>query len=169
MTRIKLKETLAHKHQSYKLFAFFSLFLFWFSGTTILNNQSRSSFQFSNQRATSSSAALLPCWDWLPPADSDQWLGGRRSQTQRQLWVQSNSLFKKNPFSHLCNRSLYYLGWLKVFAMKRGVVGIKGVKTNLYLCLSADGMAYGSVRASTKLKSRVKMLLNSFVFFKHID
>lgn len=51
--------------------------------------------------------------------------------------------------------------------MKRGVVGIKGVKTNLYLCLGADGAAYGSVRASTKHKSRVKMVLNSFVFFKH--
>lgn len=38
--------------------------------------------------------------------------------------------------------------------MKRGVVGIKGVETNLYLCLSVDGAAYGSVRAFPTLKSR---------------
>lgn len=38
--------------------------------------------------------------------------------------------------------------------MKRGVVGIKGVKTNLYLCLSADGAAYGSVRAHRKRQNR---------------
>lgn len=41
---------------------------------------------------------------------------------------------------------LFCPGWLKVFAMKRGVVGIKGVKSNLYLCLSADGVARGAVR-----------------------
>lgn len=52
--------------------------------------------------------------------------------------------------------------------MKRGVVGIKGVKANLYLCLSADGAAYGSVRASPHSEVEgVKMLLYSFVFFKH--
>ncbi|KAF3842680.1 hypothetical protein F7725_001529 [Dissostichus mawsoni] len=29
--------------------------------------------------------------------------------------------------------------WLKVFAMKHGVVGVRGVKSGLYLCLSAEG------------------------------
>ncbi|XP_062258365.1 fibroblast growth factor 4 [Platichthys flesus] len=34
--------------------------------------------------------------------------------------------------------------WLKVFAMKHGVVGIKGVKSGLYLCMSREGLAYGA-------------------------
>uniref|UniRef100_A0A8D3B5R6 Fibroblast growth factor n=1 Tax=Scophthalmus maximus TaxID=52904 RepID=A0A8D3B5R6_SCOMX len=33
--------------------------------------------------------------------------------------------------------------WLKVFAMNQGVVGIRGVKSGLYLCMSAAGRAYG--------------------------
>uniref|UniRef100_A0A3Q3GB76 Fibroblast growth factor n=1 Tax=Labrus bergylta TaxID=56723 RepID=A0A3Q3GB76_9LABR len=33
--------------------------------------------------------------------------------------------------------------WLKVFAMKHGVVGIRGVKSGLYLCMNRDGQAYG--------------------------
>ncbi len=37
-------------------------------------------------------------------------------------------------------------GWLKVFAMRRGVVGIRGVKSGLYLCMSGEGLAYGAVR-----------------------
>lgn len=31
--------------------------------------------------------------------------------------------------------------------MKHGVVGIRGVKTGLYLCMSGDGLAYGAVRS----------------------
>ncbi|XP_051258971.1 fibroblast growth factor 4A isoform X2 [Dicentrarchus labrax] len=38
--------------------------------------------------------------------------------------------------------------WLKVFAMKHGVVGIRGVKSGLYVCMSADGLAYGAERFS---------------------
>ncbi|XP_070694424.1 fibroblast growth factor 4A [Pempheris klunzingeri] len=38
--------------------------------------------------------------------------------------------------------------WLKVFAMKRGVVGIRGVKSGLYLCISGDGLAYGAEQFS---------------------
>ncbi|XP_017546935.2 fibroblast growth factor 4A [Pygocentrus nattereri] len=33
--------------------------------------------------------------------------------------------------------------WLKVFAMKRGVVGIRGVKSELYLCMNKEGIAQG--------------------------
>uniref|UniRef100_A0A3Q3XAA5 Fibroblast growth factor n=1 Tax=Mola mola TaxID=94237 RepID=A0A3Q3XAA5_MOLML len=38
--------------------------------------------------------------------------------------------------------------WLKVFAMKRGVVGIRGVKTGLYLCMGGDGLPYGADKFS---------------------
>lgn len=31
--------------------------------------------------------------------------------------------------------------------MKHGVVGIRGVETGLYLCMSGDGLAYGAVRS----------------------
>ncbi|KAI4805254.1 hypothetical protein KUCAC02_009880 [Chaenocephalus aceratus] len=38
--------------------------------------------------------------------------------------------------------------WLKVFAMKQGVVGVRGVKSGLYLCLSAEGLPYGAEKFS---------------------
>ncbi|TKS66792.1 Fibroblast growth factor 4 [Collichthys lucidus] len=38
--------------------------------------------------------------------------------------------------------------WLKVFAMKHGVVGIKGVKSGLYLCMSGEGLTYGAEKFS---------------------
>ncbi|XP_034042393.1 fibroblast growth factor 4A [Thalassophryne amazonica] len=34
--------------------------------------------------------------------------------------------------------------WMRVFAVKSGVVGIKGVKSGLYLCFSGDGWPYGA-------------------------
>ncbi|XP_071773277.2 fibroblast growth factor 4 [Centroberyx gerrardi] len=38
--------------------------------------------------------------------------------------------------------------WLKVFAMKHGVVGIRGVKSGLYLCMRGEGIAYGAKQFS---------------------
>ncbi|XP_042350586.1 fibroblast growth factor 4A [Plectropomus leopardus] len=38
--------------------------------------------------------------------------------------------------------------WLKVFAMKHGVVGIRGVNSGLYLCMSGQGQAYGAEQFS---------------------
>ncbi|XP_037644803.1 fibroblast growth factor 4A [Sebastes umbrosus] len=38
--------------------------------------------------------------------------------------------------------------WLKVFAMKHGVVGIRGVKSGLYLCMNKEGLAYGAEKFS---------------------
>uniref|UniRef100_A0A3Q3GD31 Fibroblast growth factor n=1 Tax=Labrus bergylta TaxID=56723 RepID=A0A3Q3GD31_9LABR len=35
-----------------------------------------------------------------------------------------------------------------VFAMKHGVVGIRGVKSGLYLCMNRDGQAYGAEQFS---------------------
>uniref|UniRef100_A0AAY5ENG1 Fibroblast growth factor n=1 Tax=Electrophorus electricus TaxID=8005 RepID=A0AAY5ENG1_ELEEL len=37
-------------------------------------------------------------------------------------------------------------GWLGVFAMKPGVVGIRGTKSRLYLCMNEEGIAKGMVR-----------------------
>ncbi|XP_038150061.1 fibroblast growth factor 4A [Cyprinodon tularosa] len=34
--------------------------------------------------------------------------------------------------------------WLKLFAMRPGVVGIRGVKSGLYLCMTEHGLAYGA-------------------------
>ncbi|KAK3543911.1 hypothetical protein QTP70_031166, partial [Hemibagrus guttatus] len=38
--------------------------------------------------------------------------------------------------------------WLKVFAVKPGVVGIRGVKSRLYLCMNNEGIAQGMLRRS---------------------
>ncbi|KAI4886559.1 hypothetical protein NFI96_027117 [Prochilodus magdalenae] len=39
--------------------------------------------------------------------------------------------------------SKFDTGLLKVFAMKRGVVGIRGIKSELYLCMNEEGIAQG--------------------------
>ncbi|KAJ8012690.1 hypothetical protein DPEC_G00045510 [Dallia pectoralis] len=39
--------------------------------------------------------------------------------------------------------------FLKLFAMKRGVVGIRGIKSGLYLCMSRDGIAHGAGQFSS--------------------
>ncbi|TNN56353.1 Fibroblast growth factor 6 [Liparis tanakae] len=38
--------------------------------------------------------------------------------------------------------------WLKVFSMKHGVVGIRGVKSALYLCMNGKGLAYATEQFS---------------------
>ncbi|XP_026768690.2 fibroblast growth factor 5, partial [Pangasianodon hypophthalmus] len=38
--------------------------------------------------------------------------------------------------------------WLKVFAVKPGVVGIRGVKSRLYLCMNKEGIAQGMTQFS---------------------
>ncbi|XP_040058377.2 fibroblast growth factor 4A [Gasterosteus aculeatus] len=38
--------------------------------------------------------------------------------------------------------------WLNVFALKHGVVGIKGVKSGLYLCMTGEGLAYATEQFS---------------------
>lgn len=109
----------------------------------------------SNQRRRGAAAALLPRRDWLPPPDSAQRLGGRRSQALRQLWVQSThssspaATMNTLTYTHAPGLHLFSAlppGRLKVFAMKHGVVGIRGIKSGLYLCMGGDGLAYGAVR-----------------------
>lgn len=46
------------------------------------------------------------------------------------------------PLSYTC---VLHQGWLTVFAMRHGVVGIKGVMSGLYLCMDEDGLAFGEV------------------------
>ncbi|KAL4609097.1 hypothetical protein GN956_G24371 [Arapaima gigas] len=36
--------------------------------------------------------------------------------------------------------------WVKVFALRPGAVGIQGLQSGLYLCMSSDGTAHGSGR-----------------------
>lgn len=61
----------------------------------------------------------------------------------------TNTVYLKSTSKSLCITlpciSLSPQAWLKVFAMKQGVVGIKGVKSSLYLCMSGQGLAYGAV------------------------
>ncbi|KAM9486765.1 fibroblast growth factor 4B-like [Clarias gariepinus] len=38
--------------------------------------------------------------------------------------------------------------WLKMFAVKPGVVGIRGVKSRLYLCMNREGIAQGMTNFS---------------------
>ncbi|PWA18817.1 hypothetical protein CCH79_00020490 [Gambusia affinis] len=38
--------------------------------------------------------------------------------------------------------------WLKMFAVRRGVVGIRGLKSGLYLCMSGQGLTYGEEQFS---------------------
>ncbi|XP_049341074.1 fibroblast growth factor 4A [Astyanax mexicanus] len=40
--------------------------------------------------------------------------------------------------------------WLKLFAMKHGVVGIRGVKSKLYLCMNKEGIAQGKKQFSSE-------------------
>lgn len=49
-------------------------------------------------------------------------------------------------FLSLLSDIFFLSGWLKVFAVKPGVVGIHGVKSKLYLCMNNDGVAQGKVR-----------------------
>lgn len=111
-------------------------------------------YSSSNQRRVQAAAALLPRRDWLPPPDPVQRLGGRRPQTHRWLWVGSRCGPASSPSPGTCFFFLFFTrssllssppGWMKVFAMKHGVVGIRGVKSGLYLCLSGAGLAHGEV------------------------
>ena len=59
--------------------------LVWFANMSFCSR-----FKFSsNQRRSQTAAALLPRRDWLPSPDSVQRLRGRRPQTHRELWVQT--------------------------------------------------------------------------------
>uniref|UniRef100_A0A671TSF6 FGF n=1 Tax=Sparus aurata TaxID=8175 RepID=A0A671TSF6_SPAAU len=71
----------------------------------------------------------------------------RRSQTAAALLPRRDRLPSPDSVQRLRGRR-----WLKMFAMKHGVVGIRGVKSGLYLCMSAQGRAYGAVSRSEHLE-----------------
>ncbi|XP_030580243.1 fibroblast growth factor 4-like [Archocentrus centrarchus] len=54
---------------------------------------------------------------------------------------------------------------LKVFAMQRGVVGIRGVQSGLYLCMSREGLAYGAEQFSDDCMLREKLEENHYTTY----
>lgn len=77
---------------------------------------------------------------------------------------------KNNVWCHMGLLSPPPEGWLKVFAMKRGVVGIRGVKTGLYLCMGGDGLPYGAVRVrQCEWRWRAELIVHSRVIFSRIS
>lgn len=59
--------------------------------------------------------------------------------------------------------------WLKVFAMKQGVVGIRGVKSGLYLCMSGDGLAYGAEQFSDDCLLKENMEENYYTTYSSLS
>uniref|UniRef100_A0A3B5KBT0 Fibroblast growth factor n=1 Tax=Takifugu rubripes TaxID=31033 RepID=A0A3B5KBT0_TAKRU len=58
--------------------------------------------------------------------------------------------------------------WVKVFALKRGVVGIKGVESGLYLCLSADGAARAAKEFSEECLLKENLEENLYTTFSSL-
>ncbi|KAM4730646.1 fibroblast growth factor 4-like [Anableps anableps] len=59
--------------------------------------------------------------------------------------------------------------WLKVFAMRRGVVGIRGVKTGLYLCMSGQGLAYGAEQFSDNCLFKESLEENHYTTYSSLS
>ncbi|XP_064869040.1 fibroblast growth factor 4A [Oncorhynchus nerka] len=58
---------------------------------------------------------------------------------------------------------------LKVFAMKRGVVGIRGIKTGLYICMSQEGIAHGAVQFSSDCLFKESLEENHYTTFSSLS
>ncbi|XP_074551416.1 fibroblast growth factor 4A-like [Halichoeres trimaculatus] len=61
------------------------------------------------------------------------------------------------------------LCWLKVFAMKHGVVGIRGVKSGLYLCMKEDGLAYGAEKFSDDCLLKENLEENHYTTYSSVS
>ncbi|KAL0963889.1 hypothetical protein UPYG_G00314940 [Umbra pygmaea] len=59
--------------------------------------------------------------------------------------------------------------FLKVFAMMRGVVGIRGIKSGLYLCMSQDGLAHGAVHFSSDCLFNERLEENHYTTFSSLS
>ncbi|XP_041856906.1 fibroblast growth factor 4B [Melanotaenia boesemani] len=55
--------------------------------------------------------------------------------------------------------------WLKVSAMKRGVVGIRGTKSGLYLCMNGKGQVYGTEQFSDECLFNEKLEENHYTTY----
>ena len=58
------------------------------------------------------------------------------------------ALYKCSPFRTVplsISIIIWSAGLLRVFAMKHGVVGIRGVKSGFYLCMTQEGITHGTV------------------------
>ncbi|KAJ8367199.1 hypothetical protein AAFF_G00324420 [Aldrovandia affinis] len=60
-------------------------------------------------------------------------------------------------------------GWLKVFAMRQGVVGIQGLKSALYLCMNRDGISHGSGQFSSDCLFRENLEENHYTTYSSIS
>ncbi|XP_068602887.1 fibroblast growth factor 4A [Brachionichthys hirsutus] len=59
--------------------------------------------------------------------------------------------------------------WLKVFSMKLGVVGIRGVKSGLFLCMGGDGLAYGAEQFSDDCKLKENLEENLYTTYSSLS
>ncbi|XP_047457296.1 fibroblast growth factor 4A [Mugil cephalus] len=58
---------------------------------------------------------------------------------------------------------------MKVFAMKHGVVGIRAVKSGLYLCMSKDGLAYGAEKFSDDCMLKENLEENHYTTYSSLS
>ncbi|XP_068184665.1 fibroblast growth factor 4A isoform X2 [Antennarius striatus] len=58
--------------------------------------------------------------------------------------------------------------WLRVFAMKHGVVVIRGVKSGLFLCMGRDGLAYGAERFSDDCQLKENLEENLYTTYSSL-
>ncbi|XP_076011313.1 fibroblast growth factor 4A-like [Genypterus blacodes] len=59
--------------------------------------------------------------------------------------------------------------WLRVFTMKNGVVGIKGVKSGLYLCMRGTGAVYGSEQFSDECLFKENLEENLYTTYSSLS
>ncbi|XP_036396726.1 fibroblast growth factor 5 [Megalops cyprinoides] len=59
--------------------------------------------------------------------------------------------------------------WLKVFAMRQGVVGIQGLKTGLYLCMDKEGISRGSDQFTADCLFRESLEENHYTTYSSVS
>ncbi|XP_035250324.1 fibroblast growth factor 4A [Anguilla anguilla] len=60
-------------------------------------------------------------------------------------------------------------GWLKMFAMEQGVVGVQGLKSGLYLCMNKDGISHGLSRFTADCLFRESLEENHYSTYSSIS
>ncbi|XP_068428077.1 fibroblast growth factor 4A [Clinocottus analis] len=59
--------------------------------------------------------------------------------------------------------------WLNVFAMRQGVVGIRGVKSALYLCMNGEGLTYGTEQFSDDCLLKENLEENHYTTYSSVS